>query len=193
MKRRFLLVPFVLLMLGCGLITQTAAPTETVQAPPTIVPPSNTPLPTPTVETTDTPIPSATVIATATQASMPSFGSPGFDIITTKLQNVQQFFNPSGSPVKTWNDIPIMSQAVAGQDFGNGVYSYVANANLNQAVVFYNKFEPAGAPSLLQNTGTAQTNGNARHDATFIYSNIVIYITSFDNDTGHVIVVIGMK
>ncbi len=193
MKRRFLLVPFVLLMLGCGLITQAVAPTETLQSPPTTAPPSNTPLPTPTIEIIDTPIPSATVVSTATLASLPSFSFPGFDIMTTKLQNVQQFFDPSGSPVKTWNDIPIMSQAIAGQDFGNGVYSYKANATLDQAITFYNKFEPAGAPSLMQNTGTAQTGGNARHDATFIYSNIVIYITSFDSDTGHVIVVIGTQ
>jgi hypothetical protein len=139
MKYKFLLVPFVLSILGCGLVTQTIAPIQTVPVPPTTAPANM-----PTVVIADTQVPSATVPPAVTATSSQGFALPSMFM---NLQNVQQYLNPSGAPVKVWHDIPIMPQATAGQDFNNGVYSYKATAILKQASAFYSQFTPSGMPA----------------------------------------------
>lgn len=148
---------------------------------------SNTPAFTATVITTDTPVPSAMALPFVTPNST-MVQLPGF---MNNMSNVSQYYNPVGSPVKSWNDVPIMSQATAAQDWNNGVYSYKANATLNQAVAFYSKFNPPGSFGMPPGTGSAGTGANAIHNATFIYPDMLIDIVSYDNDPGHVIVVIS--
>ncbi len=43
------------------------------------------------------------------------------------LGNVGDYLNPSGTPISTWNDIPIMKQASAGQEFNKNTYSFKAS------------------------------------------------------------------
>ena len=188
MKRsmKFLMALSIPLIWGCGVIAQSIAPTETLQTTATMIA-SDTP--TAVIEASDTPAPSATASPSETPNSLGVSLPPMF----SNLNNISQYFNPSGQPVKSWNDIPIMPQATAGQDWNNGVYSYKANATLNQAVAFYGKFSRGGMPSMPPATGSAGTGSNALHNATFLYPNLIIHITSFDNNPTQVIVVFSTQ
>ncbi len=46
--------------------------------------------------------------------------------IPSGIPDVSQYLNPTGAPVSTWNDIPIMPQATAGQQFNSSTYSFKA-------------------------------------------------------------------
>ncbi len=191
MKRawKFLLVLSIPVIVSCALVAPTAVTTRIPPPTPTSLE-SVTPSAT-TVEPSSTPslVPSATIAPEETPTSSgvalpPMFGN---------LSNISQYFNPSGTPVKKWHDIPIMPQATAGQDFQNGVYSYRANATLDEAVAFYSEFQPDGMPSMPPATGSAGTGDNALHNATFLYPNVIIQMTSFDKDKRQVIVVISTQ
>ena len=69
-----------------------------------------------TVESVATSIP-ATVEAVAT--SIPSI-APGLP----NIPDVSGFLSPTGTPASEWNGIPIMSQALAGQEFTKSTYGY---------------------------------------------------------------------
>jgi hypothetical protein len=204
--KRYLLVFSVLLFAACNAVTQLFQAAQTSVATPTALevtdtplPPTATPAPTATVTltqvSTDTPVPVPTEPpVTATAASlidayastmMAEFGSMG------ALTNVAQYFNPVGTPVQDWHNIPIMSQATAGQEFNTNVYSYIAAATLAQAKQFYES--KAGSLGLINSPGTGYsgTGTNASHNVDFMSHNVSIVLTSFDNDTGHVIVVLS--
>ncbi len=183
---KFLMVLAIPLIWGCSLFAGSIVPTETLIPTATSVA-SDTPASTATIEATETPAPSAVALPFVTPNST-MVQLPGF---MGNMNNVSQYFNPVGSPAKSWNDVPIMSQATAAQDWNNGVYSYKATATLNQAVAFYSKFNPPGSFGMPPGTGSAGTGANAIHDATFLYPDMLIYIASFDNDPSHVIVVIS--
>lgn len=40
------------------------------------------------------------------------------------VPDVTAYLNPTGAPVSDWNNIPIMAQATAGEEFNKGTYSY---------------------------------------------------------------------
>ncbi len=186
MKYKFLWIPFVFVVLGCGFLSQAIPPTSTVQVPSTTIP-SDTPALSPTIPATNKPTASAQGLAGGTPASSGN-QMPGF---MNNMNNVGQYLNPVGQPVKSWNDVPIMSQATAAQEWNKGVYSYKAGATLDQAVSFYGKFNPSGSFQMPPGRGSAGTGTNAIHNATFFYSDLLIYILSYDNDPSHVIVVIS--
>jgi hypothetical protein len=204
--KRSLLVFSMLLFAACNAITQLFQATQIPAPTPTALEITDTPLPptatvaptataTLTQVQTDTPVPVPTEPpTTATAASlidaysvtmMAEFGSMG------ALMNVAQYFNPVGTPVQNWHNIPIMSQAIAGQEFKTNVYSYTASATLAQARQFYES--KAGSLGLINSPGTGYsgTGNNASHNVDFISPNVSIVLTSFDNDTGHVIVVLS--
>lgn len=185
---KVLLVLVLPLILGCSLLGRALAPAATLPMPPTdTVTQPAAPLVTATIEASATLSPSETPEITDT----PQPSNPQLPSFYNNLSNISQYFNPAGQPVNKWQTVPIMPQATAGQDWSNGVYSYRANATLNQAVAYYSKFNPSGGYSMPPATGYAGTGADATHSATFLYSNMIIYITSFDNDTAHVIVVIS--
>ena len=107
------------------------------------------------------------------------------------LNNIAQYFNPVGMPLKTWNAIPIMPQATDGQEFKSDIYSYKASATLVQATNYYNSKNASLSWSCVVSSGYAGTGSHADHSNTFVCQGIVIAIISFDNDTQHVIVVIN--
>ena len=48
------------------------------------------------------------------------------------------FFDPQGEPVDSWNDIPIMSEAIAGQEFpDSNTYSFKVDATPQDVQEFY--------------------------------------------------------
>jgi hypothetical protein len=105
------------------------------------------------------------------------------------LSNISQYFHPVGTPLSSWNGIPVMPTATSGQEFNKNVYSLITPASLDQAAQFYQ----AKAMSLnLTNqpvTTSAGSGSQATHAVVFSSYNLTIDITSYDNDTGHVIVV----
>lgn len=60
-----------------------------------------------------------------------------FEALPSALPEVGQYFNPSGTPVDQWNTIPIMSEATAGQEFSDNIYSYTVPASAADVQQFY--------------------------------------------------------
>jgi hypothetical protein len=108
------------------------------------------------------------------------------------MLGIMQYFKPEGTPAKSWHDIPIMPQATAGQEFKSDIYSYKATATLAAASKFYNdqaiSLNWSCFPSA---TGSGGTGSNADHSVTMMCQGLVISMTSFDNDTSHVIVILN--
>ena len=144
--KRFLLVPFVLLMLGCGLVNQTVAPTETIQSPPTTAPVTETAT---TALATETPTPGEssqaispllTYVPGISTTLTAVFLTPGAQstivaqqtmVAATEgvqLKSFSKFLDqcpdPSDPPTQTWVNVPVMPQATAGQRVDTLVGSY---------------------------------------------------------------------
>ncbi len=200
LRRLALLIALLVGTLACGMLRH-AEPTSTEPPSPTI--PTETPVPSATVE------PSSTVAAasspTTAAPSVPSdtatAGAGSMPVPFTNLNDVSQYFNPVGEPAASWNGIPIMPQAIAGQEFIAGqVYSFKAAATISQAVDFYQSKLPAlGYTSFMPGaaTGSAGTGANAIHNS-FLYmlkgsQTLLIYIASYDSDPSHVSVVLSTQ
>jgi hypothetical protein len=128
LSKSLLFILLILFILACNAVTQpiqdvqelagtaqslaTALPIETLQAIGTQIP----------VETLQA-LPSALPTLQAAASALPDFGS---------------YFNPEGTPVSVWNDIPIMPQATAGEEFSDTeTYSFKVNATVEEARTFY--------------------------------------------------------
>jgi hypothetical protein len=108
------------------------------------------------------------------------------------VKDVTQYYHPVGTPEKVWKAVAIMPQATAGQDYGGGIYSYKADATLDQAIKFYQiAGNIPGTTTFPMSTGYGGSGNNATHDAIFLYPEVFVDIVSFDNDPSHVIVVIS--
>ena len=183
-----------LILAGC---TSAVAPTAaTKTSPPTLTftpspqptptsPPSPTESPTDTQAPSPTLTPAATPLSTEMQTEMAMVGSAG------ALANISQYFHPAGTPAQSWNGVPIMPQATAGQEFNPYVYSYTATATLEQARQFYaSKAADLGLPGV-SGTGSGGTGNGAFHNVVFLSRPLTIDATAFDNDSTHVVVVIS--
>lgn len=60
--------------------------------------------------------------------------------IPTDLPNLEDFnyFDPQGTPLSDWNEIPIMPQAVSGEEFNDSTYSFKVNATVLEVQDYYN-------------------------------------------------------
>ena len=133
LSKYLLLTLLILFVLACNAVTQpiqdaqelaataqslaTALPIETLQAIGTQIP----------IETLQA-LPSAMPTLEAFASALPDFGS---------------YFNPEGTPVSIWNDIPIMPQATAGEEFTDSeTYSFKVNATVEEARNFYDTLLP---------------------------------------------------
>ncbi|HUF00715.1 MAG TPA: hypothetical protein VMN99_15780 [Anaerolineales bacterium] len=130
LSKFLLLTVVVVFLLACNFVTQpfndvqnlaetaqsvaTLIPFETLQALPSVIP----------VETLQA-LPSAVPTLEALASALPDFGN---------------IFDPQGTPVQEWRDIPIMSQATAGQEFAeNNTYSFRVAATASEVQEFYNE------------------------------------------------------
>jgi hypothetical protein len=84
-----------------------------------------------------------------------------------------------------------MPQAIAGQEFSGYIYSYTATATLDQARLFYEAKAQSLGFSMAPGSGFAGTGSNAQHNVSFVSYNLTLYLASFDNNTGEVIVIIS--
>jgi hypothetical protein len=102
------------------------------------------------------------------------------------------YSNPVGTPLESWQDIPIMKEATAGQEFQSDIYSYKAAATLQQASAFYSKQANSLNWSCFpMASGYGGSGSQSTHDATLICGKLTIIMTSYDNNPGQVLVVIN--
>ena len=138
---------------------------------------------------------------TATDTLVSSTATPTLDPISATIAaqmgslgaliHISQYLDPVGAPLKTWNNIPIMPQATAGQEFNPNIYSYIAEATLAQAQQFYQANTGGLGMIVVPETGSIGAGSLASHNVTFDSFDLSIRITSYDNDPGHSIVVIS--
>ena len=76
----------------------------------------------------------ASQVPVETLQALPS-AIPSLEAFATDFGN---FFNPQGTPVEVWREIPIMPQATAGQEFDGGTYSFKVNATSKEVQDYYN-------------------------------------------------------
>ena len=189
----------VLTALACGLpsqsLPQTQPPVPT-QVIPVTAPTDTLPVATDTAAPTEPPTLAPTATATAFVPATLDPASATLAVEMGSMGNMMNgslslYLNPVGTPVKSWNGVPIMPQATSGQEYPNHIYSYIATATLNQARQFY-----AGKSASMGFTGTIGTGysgsgSKLAHNIDFLSFALSIILTSYDNDTGHVIVVIS--
>jgi hypothetical protein len=159
-----------------AMVTATATDSATATLSPT-----NTPAQTPTV--TPTPIIPTSTFDPYQATSAYNFGSSYY--LSTVPQ--QSLLNPVGTPLKSWHDTPILSQATAGQEFSVNAYSYKAAATIDQARQFYASYIISSG--ILMSPPVA-ANGINVHYVYFESYDLTIYLFSYDQDPSHVIVAI---
>jgi hypothetical protein len=192
----------LLTMMACGLGAQAIPSTQT-SIPPTNTPVftatianTDTPLPTNTAEASDTPspspVPSATVNPTkAFQDSIMATAMAQIGFISDLNGYQTLYANPVGTPLQNWRDIPVMSEATVGQEFKADIYSYKADATLQQGQKFYNSQATALKWLCTTATGSSGTGSNATHSITMACKGFTVIVSSHDNDTNHILVVLS--
>lgn len=123
------LIVLVLFVLACNAVTQpfnqAQGFAETAQA-------LGTAIPVETLQSFVTQIPAETFEA------LPSM-APTLEAFASQLPDFSSYFNPQGTPVSEWNQIPVMPQATAGQEFTDtNTYSFKVNATIKEVQDFYN-------------------------------------------------------
>jgi hypothetical protein len=198
----------VVFLMACGLSAPAAMATPVPGITPSPQPPHTETFTFPPVSSA-TPVPSTTLVPVSTATSDAGVnplvatmldGSPTPDLASLMAGSpllalsggLDAFSNPVGTPLKTWHDFPIMSQATAGQEYPGSVYSYRTAATLDQAVTFYKTHLPssllAGAAIATGNAGSGQ---NTSHDVSFMLPGTFIFITSRDQAPTDTLVVIS--
>ncbi len=108
------------------------------------------------------------------------------EALPSSMPDVGQYLNPTGTPVSNWNNIPIMSQATAGQEFNKNTYSFKANASATDVQTFYNdQLKALGWSS----TFSAQGGGQGG-EMLFTKDSNVLAITITPSDQGVVVLLI---
>lgn len=130
LSRILLVFVIVVFVLACNFVTQPFQDAqnlaETAQSVATLIP----------VETLQS-IPSVlpTIIPMETLEALPS-AMPTVEALATDFGNS---LDPQGTPVQEWRGIPIMPQAIAGQEFSEtDTYSFRVNATPQDVQAFYN-------------------------------------------------------
>ncbi len=77
-------------------------------------------------------VPVETIQALASQVSPATSQA-----LQTTVSNFGDLFNPQGTPVEVWRDIPIMPQATAGEESDANNYSFKTDATLQEAQDYY--------------------------------------------------------
>lgn len=105
------------------------------------------------------PINDAQNLAATAQALATSMPIQTLEALPSSMPEVTQYLNPTGTPVSQWNNIPIMSQAKAGQEFNKNTYSFKAGGvTATDVQTFYNdQLKTLGWSSSFSAQGGSQT------------------------------------
>lgn len=121
---KIILVPVVIVfVLACNFVTQ---PVSDVQNLAKTAQALGTALPVETLQALASQIPAETLQA------LPSM-APTVEALATVYGDL---LNPQGTPVQEWNGIPVMPEAIAGEET-QGMYSYTVNATSEAVAQFY--------------------------------------------------------
>lgn len=98
----------------------------------------------------------ATQVPVETLQALPSM-APSLEAIASQIPDFGSYFNPEGTPVSEWKEIPIMPQATAGQEFTDtGTYSFRVNATIQEVQDYYKaELEKLGWSSFFNMPGDA--------------------------------------
>jgi hypothetical protein len=128
----------------------------------------------------------ATQIPVETLQALPS-AAPTIEAMASALPDFSSYFNPEGTPVSVWNDIPIMPQATAGEEFPDTqAYSFKVDATITEVSDFYNaELQTLGWSSLFnmpaEGNATAQIFQNGEQvltvTATEVNGSVVVILT----------------
>jgi len=123
----------VLFILACNFVTQPIKDVQNVAGTAQSIASA---LPIETIQALASQV--ASQIPVETLQALPS-AAPSLEALATQFGNM---FNPQGTPVETWNDIPIMPEATAGQEFDSKTYSFKTNATVQDVQNYYNEQLP---------------------------------------------------
>jgi len=92
-----------------------------------------------TAESMASAMPDVANTAEALLTSMPDIVTT-LESAATSMPDVEEFnyFNPQGAPLSEWNEVPIMAQATAGQEFNESTYSFKVSATAQEVQDYYN-------------------------------------------------------
>lgn len=114
-----------LFILACGLVTKPLTDVKNAAS---------------TAESFASALPVETIQALSTALPVKTI-----EALPSEMPDVGNYFSPTGTPVEEWNGIPIMPQAIQGQEFNNKTYSYTVPATSTDVQTFYNqKMEALG-------------------------------------------------
>jgi len=121
---------FVLFVLACNFVTQ---PIEDVQNVAGTAQSIASALPMETLQALASQV--ASQVPAETLQALPS-AAPTLEALATQFGSM---FNPQGTPVEAWKDIPIMPEATAGQEFDSQNYSFKTSATVQDVQNYYNE------------------------------------------------------
>ena len=119
----------VLFVLACNFVTGPIKDVQNVAGTAQSIASS---LPVETLQALASQVPVETIQALASQVSPETAQA-----LQTTVSNFGDLFNPQGTPVEVWRDIPIMPQATAGAESDANNYSFKADATLQEAKDYY--------------------------------------------------------
>ena len=132
MLKYLTLVVLILFVLACNAVTQ---PFNQAQGLAKTAQALGSAMPVETLQSLATQV--ATQIPAGTIEALPSL-APSLEAFASQLPNFGDMFNPQGTPVSEWREIPIMPQATAGQEFADtNMYSFKADASITEVQDYY--------------------------------------------------------
>jgi hypothetical protein len=121
---KFLLVSaLVVFALACNMVTQPIDDAQNLAG---------------TAQAFASAMPVETLAAIASQIPVETFEALP-SVIPSGIPEIEKYLDPQGTPVSEWNGIPIMSQAIAGQEIDAQTYSFKAFVSVQEAYDFYNQ------------------------------------------------------
>ena len=122
-----------------------------------------------------------TQIPVETFEALPSM-APSLEALGTGIPDIEGFFNPQGTPVSEWKDIPVMPQATAGQEFTeNSTYSYKVDASVKEVQDYYNnELEKLGWSSTFNMPGNDKVAVQVYQKDTNV---LTVTVTDMDGET----------
>jgi len=129
LSKFLLLVTLIIFILACNTVTKPITDVQNVAS---------------TVESVASALPVETIQAFATNMPIQTLES-----VASAIPDFGNMFDPQGAPVTDWNNIPIMSDATAGQEFSSTSYSFATPSNASAVKDFYDsKLKDLGWGSL---------------------------------------------
>jgi hypothetical protein len=177
-QKSLTLIILVLFVLACNAVTQ---PIQDVQELAGTAQSLATAIPVETLQSFVTQIPVETLQA------LPS-AAPTLEALASALPDFSSYFNPQGTPVTAWNEIPVMPQATAGQEFSDtNTYSFKANATIEEARAYYDaQLPPLGWTSFFNMP--ADANGSVQ---VFQMEDNILTITMAETE-GSIVVILTL-